>query len=107
MIQLHVPNPIAAPGTNPATTDILVPTSVLALSAPLDGVASPGALALYPTCESVPRGNSGGSDAAGQGARTSFLRMALDAGTLRDLLASEDELGLGLDLASLEIPRRP
>lgn len=104
VIQLHVPNPIAAPGTDPATTDIIVPASVLALGAPLDGVASPAALALYPTCE--PRGHSGGSGPAGRAASAGLLRKVLDAHTVRDLQETGLELD-GLDLASLEIPRRP
>jgi len=105
VIQLHVPDPIAAPGTNPDTTDIIVPASVAALSSPLDGLASPGALALFPTCDPFPHGSFSWFGVAGQ--RASFLRLALEARSVRELFERGDELDLGLDLETLELPRRP
>jgi hypothetical protein len=82
-----------------------VPASVAALSAPLDGLASPGALALFPTCDPFPHGSLGWFGVSGQ--RAGFLRLALEARSVRELFERGDELDLGLDLATLEIPRRP
>ncbi|MEQ1894049.1 MAG: hypothetical protein ABL998_16025, partial [Planctomycetota bacterium] len=50
VVQLHVREPLRAPDVLAARTDIVVPLSVAFSSAPLDGVASPAAWALYPTC---------------------------------------------------------
>ncbi len=67
VIQLHVPDPISPPSNNPAVTDIVVPTSALSSSTPLNEVAAPEALAMIPTfgAQSVARSkwiSIGGAD---------------------------------------------
>jgi hypothetical protein len=74
VVQLHVPDPVAPPGTDPARTDIVVPLAAAVARFPLDQVSSPGAIALFPTCDPFP-GLSYGWLAAG--AAGSFLRIPL------------------------------
>jgi hypothetical protein len=50
VVQLHVPRAAQQPNTNGAVTNIVVPDSVAMLVDPLDGVSSPAAYLLYPTC---------------------------------------------------------
>lgn len=54
VIQLHVGDPLAPPGTNALATDIVVPNSVASMRFPLDGLASPAAIELFPTCNPFP-----------------------------------------------------
>lgn len=51
VLQLHVPDPTLLPGTDPDKTDIVVPFAVAAARAPLGALASPGAHALFLTCD--------------------------------------------------------
>lgn len=48
MVQIHVPNPIAPPTSDPAS-DIVVPTAALSMANIVDGVTSPPAYVLVPT----------------------------------------------------------
>ena len=54
VVQLHVRDPLRAPDVLAARTDLVMPFPVAFSAAPLDGVASPAAWALYPTCNLPP-----------------------------------------------------
>ncbi len=54
IIQLHVPDPLAPAGTDPVRSDIVLPTPVSLFRNPLDAIASPGALVLFPTFAQCP-----------------------------------------------------
>ncbi|NOT30205.1 MAG: hypothetical protein HOP15_07140 [Planctomycetes bacterium] len=49
VVQLHVPDSLSPPGTNPATSDIVVPLLAAASPNPLDSVMSPPGFAMIPT----------------------------------------------------------
>jgi hypothetical protein len=49
LIQIHVPDPITEPGTDPATSDIVVPQAAADTATPLDQITSPPAIAMIPT----------------------------------------------------------
>lgn len=107
VVQLHVPDPTLPVGTNPAQAQIIVPASVVALRNPLDALASPGAIALYLTCEPPPFPPPAHADT---GARRAFRRIARE-GDL-DPLSEEDagsalEVGRGLELERLHVPQHP
>ncbi|MSR62252.1 MAG: hypothetical protein EXS08_07395 [Planctomycetes bacterium] len=104
VVQLHVPNPVAPPGTNPARTDIVVPTAVATARFPLDLVASPSAVALFPTCDPFARLGLGWFGAAGAGARAGFMRLKLEGTELPDTEPLPSLLGL--DLRRLLQPMR-
>lgn len=107
VVQLHVPDPTLPVGTNPFQSQIIVPASVVALRNPLDAIASPGAIALYLTCEPAPFPLPAHADA---GARRAFRRMARGGGL--DPLSETGADGAldvrrGLDLERLHLPQRP
>ena len=104
VVQLHVPNPVAAPGTNPARTDIVVPTAVATARFPLDQVASPSAVALFPSCDPFARLGHGWFGGAGAGARAGFMRLRLEGAELPDTEPLPSLLGL--DLRRLLEPMR-
>ncbi len=114
VLQLHVPDPTLPPGTNPAKTDIVVPLNVAVARNPLDALASPGALALFLTCNPAPRANVGWFGAADREARRAFLRVALEGVPFAEP-AEESPLALELDIMldimldveELLVPRRP
>ncbi len=67
VIQIHVPDPISPPGTDPASADIVVPPDALALAIPLDAVATPPPYVMIPTFGSRSKARSkwitiGGAD---------------------------------------------
>jgi hypothetical protein len=84
VLQLHVPNPAAAPSTDP-NADIVVPIAIANQRHPLDGVSSPEAYALFPSCDPFPRAPLGWFGVAGHDARESFVGLALDALEIRSL----------------------
>jgi hypothetical protein len=49
VVQIHVPDSVSPPGTNPASSDIVVPQLAALTTAPLDAVMSPAGLALIPS----------------------------------------------------------
>lgn len=54
VIQLHVREPLRAPDVLASRSDLVMPFPVAFASTPLDLVASPAALALYPSCNLPP-----------------------------------------------------
>jgi hypothetical protein len=54
VVQLHVRNPLRAPDVLASRSDLVMPFPVAFSATPLDGVASPAAWALYPTCSLPP-----------------------------------------------------
>jgi hypothetical protein len=76
IVQLHVPDPAAQPAADPAATDIIVPHTVAVSRNPLDALADPGAIALFPTCDPFPRG-AGWFGPLGAATRARFLGLAL------------------------------
>jgi len=106
VVQIHVPNPVAPPGTNPATTDILVPAPVASARYPLDAVASPGAVALFLTCDPILRPGHSWFGLGGRGALPSFLRSPSAGEELGVPAPREKESGLAFDPSALEIPLR-
>ncbi len=59
VIQLLVPDPATAPGTNPVTTDIVVPLqAVISTVGPIDAVMSPAGLVLVPEFGPLSRARS-------------------------------------------------
>ena len=97
VLQLHVPNAAAPPGTDPARTDILVPAAIAAQCNPREALSSPEAYVLFPTCDPFPRAPLGWFGAAGLDARRAFFGLSSAAAEPRDP-ASE--------LIELELPRR-
>lgn len=73
VVQLHVRDPLRAPDVLATRTDIVVPFSVAFSDAPLDGVASPAAWALFPTCVLPPQPLVQGNGAGNAGAAGSPL----------------------------------
>jgi len=99
VVQLHVPRATLPPGTDPARTDILVPTAVAELRDPLLYLGAPRAYELFPTC-------------------TSFLRAGLASGVGAGFGAGAPEaiglvewtplaVPLALDISALELSERP
>ena len=102
LVQLHVPDPVAQPGTSSAQSDIVVPAAVAAARFPLDELASPGALAMFLSCEPVPRGTAGWVGVGGMGARAAFLRVLLGAA----LPGGDDAHGARFDPLEMTVPYR-
>ncbi len=106
VIQLHVPDPLALPGTDPGETDILVPDPVSIVRNPLDALASPAALTLLPTFVDCPAARAGWIPA-----RQGYLRLKA---LLEDLTGQRSAVSpapgipdpLASDLEALVLPMR-
>ncbi len=73
VVQLLVPHPLVPPGTDPLTTDIVVPVQAAIATNPIDEVVSPAGLVLVPTFGSISSARSewisiGGADQDAPGA---------------------------------------
>jgi hypothetical protein len=97
VLQLHVPDPTLPPGSNLATSQVVIPTALVNQRRPLDGVSSPEAYLLFPTCDPLPR------------LPTRWLGISGLSGTMHVPMVVDDaeEQDAPVALFSLELPRRP